>query len=181
MQGGLTFAPDIEHLERAADDAKYGRVSRAPWWQATLPTSVDPGRAPQGKHVLEVAVQYAPYRLAEGEWDPVRAEALADQVQTQLGEAVEGMDRTIGRRVLSPRDLEAQFGLSEGNPDQGEMTLDQILFLRPVPGWAHSATPVPGLYLCGAAAHPGGGLHGRPGRLAARRVIRDLRSSRSRS
>jgi phytoene dehydrogenase-like protein len=181
MQGGLTFAPDIEYLERAADDAKYGRVSRAPWWQATLPTSVDPGRAPQGMHVLEVAVQYAPYRLAEGEWDEARAEALADQVQTQLGEAVEGMDRTVGRRVLGPRDLESQFGLSEGNPDQGEMTLDQILFLRPIPGWAHSATPVPGLYLCGAAAHPGGGLHGRPGRLAARRVIRDLRNARSRS
>lgn len=180
IQGGLVFAPSIEHLERAADDAKYGRISHAPWWQATLPTSVDPGRAPQGRHVLEVTVQYAPYRLADGEWDEARSELLADQVQKLVGEVIEGVDRTIGRRVLSPRDLEAQFAFSEGNPDQGEMTLDQILFLRPVPGWAHSATPVPGLYLCGAAAHPGGGLHGRPGRLAARRVIHDLRDSRSR-
>lgn len=180
IQAGLTFAPGIEYLERAADDAKYGLVSRAPWWRAVVPTIVDPERAPQGKHVLEATVQYVPYRRGGTKGMGAAAQELADRVQGLLGQAIEGMERTIGRRAFGPHELEAEFGLTEGNPDQGEMTLDQILFLRPVPGWAQSATPIPGLYLCGAAAHPGGGLPGRPGRLAAQRVIRDFRRLRSR-
>jgi phytoene dehydrogenase-like protein len=178
-QGGLLFAPSIEYLERAADDAKYGRVSARPWFQATIASLAIPSLAPQGKHVLEVSVQYAPHRLADGDWDAPTTEALGDKVQSMLTES-RGMVAPLARYVVTPLELEHRFGFPEGNPDQGEMTLDQILFLRPVPGWANSLTPVPGLYLCGAASHPGGGVNGRPGRLAARRVLTDLRRQRSR-
>lgn len=180
LAGGLTLAPTIDHVERTADDAKYGRVSIRPWLAATMPSLSDPQRAPQGKHVLEVSVQAAPYRLAEGEWDAKRADALSDAVQQQLGEFLEGIDRVVARGVITPRDLAEKYGLAEGHPDQGEMTLDQILFQRPVAGWSNARTPIHGLYLCGAAIHPGGGIHGRPGRLAARRVLRDYRLPRSR-
>ncbi|MEX0787557.1 MAG: hypothetical protein WD040_02040, partial [Anaerolineales bacterium] len=180
MAGGLTLAPTLDHVERTADDAKYGRVSLRPWLAVSLPSLSDPQRAPQGKHVLEVSVQAAPYRLAEGEWDAKRADALADAVQRQLGECLEGMDRVVARGVVTPRDLAETYGLAEGHPDQGEMTLDQILFQRPVAGWSNARTPIRGLYLCGASIHPGGGIHGRPGRLSARRVLRDFRLPRSR-
>jgi phytoene dehydrogenase-like protein len=180
LAGGLTLAPTIDHVERTADDAKYGRISTRPWLAASLPTLTDPQRAPPGKHVLEVSVQAAPYHLAEGEWDAKRADALADAVQRELGECLEGMDRVVARGVITPRDLSETYGLAEGHPDQGEMTLDQILFQRPVPGWSNARTPIRDLYLCGAAIHPGGGIHGRPGRLAARRVLRDDRLPRSR-
>ncbi|HXF95525.1 MAG TPA: NAD(P)/FAD-dependent oxidoreductase, partial [Gemmatimonadales bacterium] len=165
----LCLAPGLEYLERAYDAAKYGRVSERPWIEARAA-----GRDPAGRHRVMVHVQYAPYRLRDGGWDQARREALGDLAVGLLGErAPELPPRIVGREVSTPADLEARYGLTEGSWDHGELGLDQILFMRPVPGWAHYRTPVRGLYLCGAGAHPGGGILGGPGRLAAQTALRE--------
>jgi phytoene dehydrogenase-like protein len=153
----LCVSPSLEYLERAYDAAKYGRVSERPWIEA---------RAAGRRVVLHV--QYAPYQLRGGTWDAAHREALGDVAVRTLAEAVPGLERGItAREVLAPPDLEARLGVTEGHAYHGEMTLDQVLFMRPVPGWAHYRTPVPGLYLCGSGAHPGGGIAGGAGRLGA--------------
>ncbi|MGH7699507.1 MAG: phytoene desaturase family protein, partial [Gemmatimonadales bacterium] len=167
----LCVAPSLDDVERAADAAKYGRVSERPWLEARA-AGVDAA----GRHRVGVHVQYAPYELQDGEWDAARRDALGDVAVGLLAEHVPGFGATVlAREVLTPRDLEARYGAAEGNLDHGELTLDQILFMRPVPGWAHYRTPVRGLYLCGAGAHPGGGIAGGAGLLAARAVVRDRR------
>lgn len=169
----LRIAPSLEYIERAYDDAKYGGVSKAPIADIFIPTAVDPSLAPAGMHVLSATVQYAPYALRAGDWTNER-DALAERVIALLEEHMPGLEnRIIGRTVLSPQDLEARFGMTEGHIHHGEMTLDQTLVLRPVAGWAQYRTPIEGLYLCGAGAHPGGGITGAPGYNAAREILKD--------
>ncbi len=165
--------PSLEYIERAYDDAKYGKPSTDPFLDVTVPTVVDPDLAPPGKHVMSVLVQYAPYALRRGGWD-TQGEKLAERATAILEEHMPGLERLIVRRqVLTPVDLEDRFGLTEGHIYHGEMTLDQFLVLRPVPGWSRYRTPVEGLYLCGSGSHPGGGITGAPGYNAAREILKD--------
>jgi len=165
--------PSLEYIERAYDDAKYGQASGKPVLDVFVPTVVDPDLAPPGMHVMSTQVQYTPYALRRGGWDTER-EKLADRVVTILADHIPGFERLVlGRQILTPLDLEARFGLTEGHIYHGEMTLDQSLFLRPVPGWSRYRTPIDGLYLCGSGAHPGGGITGAPGWNAAREILKD--------
>jgi phytoene dehydrogenase-like protein len=169
----IRVAPSLEYLERAYDDAKYGQMSKAPFVDIYLPSAADPHLAPAGMHVLSAVVQYAPYELRSGDWTTDR-DVLAERVLGILEEYIPGLEnRIIGRTVLTPMDLESRFGMTEGHIYHGEMTLDQLLVLRPVPGWAQYRTPIEGLYLCGSGAHPGGGITGTPGRNAARAILSD--------
>jgi phytoene dehydrogenase-like protein len=176
LRGAISISPSIDYMERAYDDAKYGRFSRRPYMDVVIPSLTDPRVAPPGKHVMSCFVQYAPYHLKEGTWDDQR-EAFGDTVIDTLAEYAPNMrDIVLHRQVVTPLDLEREWGLSEGNIFQGELTLEQLFFLRPAPGWAQYKTPVKGLYMCGSATHPGGGIMGAPGRNAARRILAAGRS-----
>ncbi len=169
LRGAISISPDTHTLERAYDDAKYGRFSRVPYLDVCIPSLLDPGMAPPGKHVMSIFVQYAPYRLAEGapDWDAQR-DAFGDTVIRTLAEYAPNLPEIIlERQVLTPLDIERRTGLSEGNIFQGELALEQLFFLRPAAGWAQFKTPVRDLYLCGSGAHPGGGVMGAPGKLGA--------------
>ncbi|HEX7251463.1 MAG TPA: NAD(P)/FAD-dependent oxidoreductase, partial [Thermoanaerobaculia bacterium] len=173
LRGAISISPSVEYMERAYDDAKYGRFSRHPYIDIVIPSLTDPSVAPPGKHVLSCFVQYAPYHLKNGDWDKER-EAFGDTVVSTLAEFAPNIrDRILHRQVLTPLDIERTFGLSEGNIFQGELTLEQLFFLRPAPGWAQYATPIRNLYMCGSAAHPGGGIMGAPGKNAALKVLHD--------
>jgi phytoene dehydrogenase-like protein len=179
LSGAISISPSLEYLERASDAAKYGTVSGEPYLEAVIPSISDPSMAPPGHHSMSVLVQYAPYHLREGTWDAARREALGDLVVQTLARYAPKLPASIlHRHVLTPLDLEREFGLQEGSIYHGEMTLDRLYFMRPVAGWARYRTPVDGLYLCGAGAHPGGGVTGYPGYNAARRVLADSRGSR---
>ena len=174
LRGAVSISPGVEYMERAYDDAKYGDFSRRPYVDMVIPSLTDPSVAPPGKHVLSCFVQYAPYKLREGSWDEKR-EAFGDAVVETISEYAPNLKSIIRhRQVLTPLDLEREWSLSEGNIFQGELSLEQLFFLRPVPGWARYRTPVSGLYLCGSATHPGGGIMGAPGRLAALEVLKDV-------
>ncbi len=176
LSGVVSIAPNLDYLERAYDDAKHGRASRGLFLEATIPSLHDPSLAPSGKHVMSIAVQYVPYRLREGGWDGRTAGALAERVVATLAEHCPNLKSAVlGQAVFTPLDLEKTFGLGEGNLYGGELTLDQILFMRPVPGYAHYRTPIDGLFMCGDACHPAGALPGLAGRNAAREVLQDLR------
>ena len=167
------ICPSMEYIERAYDEAKYGSVSSQPFLDVYIPSMVDPDLAPSGKHVMSALLQYAPYELRRGAWDKER-ERLGDRVQATLENHLPGLGKlVVGRQVLTPVDLETRFGLTEGHIYHGEMTLDQSFVLRPVPGWSRYRTPVDGLYLCGAGAHPGGGITGAPGLNASRAILKD--------
>ncbi|MFN2488250.1 MAG: phytoene desaturase family protein [Actinomycetota bacterium] len=172
LRGAISFSPSIDHMERAYDDAKYGRFSRRPYIDMIIPTLVDPSMAPPGKHVISCFVQYAPYNLAEGRWDDKQREAFGDAVIDTIAERAPNIrDIILHRQVLTPLDIEERFGLTEGNIFQGELSLEQLFFNRPVPGWARYKTPIDDLWLCGSATHPGGGIMGAPGRIAALEVL----------
>lgn len=174
LGGAITISPSLDHLERAYDDAKHAGVSRKPYLEVRIPSIADSSLAPAGKHVMSIQMQYAPYHLADGGWDDARRDALGDLIIGTLADYAPNLEGSIiARQLLTARDLEERYGLTEGNIDQGELTLDQILFMRPVPGWARYKTPVKGLYLCGASTHPGGGISGMPGRLAAAVVLKE--------
>jgi phytoene dehydrogenase-like protein len=174
--GPFVVSPSLDYLERAWLDAKYGRVSQRPILEIQVPSAMDPTLAPPGRHVMSVLVQYVPYHRRGAAWDAGEGEALGDAVVRALEEYVPNLPAALlHRQVHTPAGLEATFGLREGNIYHGEMTLDQVLFLRPVPGWAWYRTPVEGLYLCGAGTHPGGGVTGAPGYNAARQILRDAR------
>jgi phytoene dehydrogenase-like protein len=174
-RGTIHVCPDQDYIERAYDDAKYGRPSARPVLECTIPSVVDPSVAPPGRHLMSMFVQYAPYALREGTWDEQR-EAFADRCFALLDEYAPNFSRSVlARQVLTPVDLERVFGLTGGNIFQGAMTPNQLFSFRPVPGWAQYRTPVRGLYLCGAAAHPGGGVMGAPGLNAAREILRTRR------
>jgi phytoene dehydrogenase-like protein len=173
LRGAISISPSIDYMERAYDDAKYGRFSRKPYIDIVIPSLTDPSIAPPGKHVMSCFVQYAPYRLKEGTWDDQR-EAFGDTVIDTLAEYAPNLRNIVlHRQVVTPLDLEREWGLSEGNIFQGELTLEQLFFLRPAPGWAQYRTPVRGLYMCGSATHPGGGIMGAPGRNAAMQILAD--------
>jgi len=173
LRGAISVSPSVDYMERAYDQAKYGEFSRRPYIDMVIPTLSDSSIAPPGKHILSCFVQYAPYSLAYGTWDEQR-EAFGDAVVETLAEYAPNIRQIIlHRQVLTPLDLERVFGLSEGNIFHGELTLDQLFFLRPVPGWARYSTPIRNLWMCGSATHPGGGVMGAPGRNAARRILRD--------
>ena len=172
-QHGATMhiCPSIEYVERAWDDAKYGRPSRNPLIEMTCPTIYDPSLAPEGRHIMGIFLQYAPYTLRDASWDDLR-EPYGDRVLEVIAEYAPNMkDIVRERQVLSPLDLERRFGISGGNIFHGEMSLDQMFVLRPVAGWARYKTPVEGLWLCGSGAHPGGGVMGAPGFNAAREML----------
>jgi phytoene dehydrogenase-like protein len=171
--GVMDIAPSLEYLERAWDECKYGWYSSRPYCDIAIPSVHDPTLCPPGYHSCSVFVQYAPYHLRESSWENER-EKLGDVVIDTIAEYAPNIrDAIVHRQVLTPWDLEQRFGLTHGNIFHGEITPDQILFLRPVPGWARYRTPVPGLYLCGAGTHPGGGVMGACGRNAAREALRD--------
>jgi phytoene dehydrogenase-like protein len=174
LRGAISISPSVEYMERAYDDAKYGNFSRRPYIDCVIPSLTDPSLAPPGKHVMSCFVQYAPYKLAPGlHWDTER-EKFGDTVINTLAEHAPNIkDIILHRQIVTPLDLEREWGLSEGNIFQGELSLEQLFFLRPVPGWAQFRTPVKNLYICGSAAHPGGGIMGAPGRLAAVEVLKD--------
>ena len=173
LRGAISISPSIDYMERAYDEAKYGWFSRRPYIDVVIPTLTDPSMAPPGKHVMSCFVQYAPYHLKDGNWDDVR-EDFGDTVIDTLAEHAPNIrDLILHRQVLTPLDLERTFGLSEGNIFQGELTMEQLFFLRPAPRWAHYRTPIRGLYMCGSAAHPGGGIMGAPGLNAARKILSD--------
>jgi phytoene dehydrogenase-like protein len=174
LRGAISFSPSIDDMEIAYDDAKYGRFSRKPYIDMIIPTLVDPSMAPPGKHVISCFVQYAPYKLAPelGTWDDQR-EAFGDAVIDRIAEFAPNIrDIILFRNVQTPLDIERTTGLSEGNIFQGELSLEQLFFNRPVPGYARFRTPVRDLWLCGSATHPGGGIMGANGRIAALEVLR---------
>lgn len=175
LHGVISVSPSLDYLEHAYDDAKHGGISKGLFLEATIPSLSDPSLAPAGKHVMSVAVQYAPYHLREGKWDGPTKEALADRVVATLSEYAPNLKAAVlGRAVYTPPDLEESFGLAEGHLYGGELTLDQILFMRPVPGFAYYRSPLEGLFMCGDACHPGGGLPGLAGANAAREILKDV-------
>jgi phytoene dehydrogenase-like protein len=179
LRGAISFSPSVDYMERAYDEAKYGRFSRRPYIDMIIPTLVDPSMAPPGKHVMSCFVQYAPYHLSKGSWTEER-DAFGDAVLDTIAERAPNIrDLILHRQVLTPLDIESQFALSEGNIFQGELSLEQLFFNRPVPGWARYRTPADGLWLCGSATHPGGGIMGAPGRIAALEVLKARRKAAS--
>jgi phytoene dehydrogenase-like protein len=173
VMGDIAVAPSIDYLSRAYDEAKYGNFSSRPYLNVVFPSLFDPSMAPPGKHVLSAFVQYAPYHLADGpeSWPSKRA-AFGDTVLDTLEEYSPGIrEKVLHMQVLTPWDLEQEFGLTEGNIFHGELSLDQLLFQRPAPGWARYRTPIRNLWLAASGAHPGGGVMGSPGALAARAML----------
>ena len=172
-RGTIHVCPSLDYMEQAYDDAKAGRFSKRPYVDMIIPTLVDPRMAPPGKHIISCFVQYAPYHLAEGTWDEQR-EAFGDAVIDTIAErAPDIRSRIVGRQVLTPLDIERTMGLTEGNIFQGELSLEQLFLNRPAPGWARFRTPIRDLWLCGSSAHPGGGIMGAPGRIAALELLRE--------
>ena len=173
LRGAISISPSLEYVERAYDDAKYGEFSRRPYMDVVIPSMIDPGMAPPGKHVMSIFVQYAPFQL-NGGWTDARREAFGDAVIDTLSEYAPNLKAAIlHRQVITPADIERVTGLSEGNIFQGELALRQLFFLRPAPAWAKYRTPVRGLYQCGSGTHPGGGIMGGSGRLAALAILKD--------
>ena len=174
-RGAISISPSLAYVERAYDDAKYGEFSRRPYMDIVFPSVIDPGMAPPGKHVMSIFVQYAPYQL-NGGWSDAKREAFGDAVVNTVDEFAPGFKSLIlHRQVLTPADIERITGLTEGNIFAGELALHQLFFLRPAPGWAKFRTPVRGYYQCGSGTHPGGGIMGASGRLAALAVLGDGR------
>jgi phytoene dehydrogenase-like protein len=175
LRGRIVLTGGIDDLERAFDASKYGRVSESPYIELTIPTLVDPTLAPDGGHVMSIVVQWTPYHLREGHWDAMRDD-LGDLVLKRLEEVAPGISGLVReRQIITPLDLERDYGLTEGHPLHAEPGLDQWFAWRPVLGLARYRMPVRGLYLCGSGAHPGGGITGGPGANAARQVLSDLK------
>jgi phytoene dehydrogenase-like protein len=181
LRGAISISPSMDYMERAYDDAKYGHYSRRPYIDMVIPSLTDPTVAPPGKHVLSCFVQYAPYKLAEGTWDDQK-QAFGDNVINTIAEYAPNIrDLIIEGQVLTPLDLEREFGLTQGNIFQGELSLEQLFFLRPVAGWAYYRTPIDNLYMCGSATHPGGGIMGANGRIASQVILKNWKSGGSRA
>src|SRR5271170_6263355 len=173
LRGAISISPSTEYMERAYDQAKYGEFSRRPYIDMVIPSLTDPSVAPPGKHVVSCFVQYAPYKLSKGTWDQQR-DAFGDAVIETISEYAPNLKSIIiGKQIITPLDIERQTGLTEGNIFQGELSLEQLFFLRPVVGWARYRTPICKLYMCGSATHPGGGVMGAPGRLAALEILKE--------
>jgi len=172
LAGRIHIGPEIDYLERAFDDAKYGNFSRAPVLDIAIPTLTDPSLAPPGKHVMSIYVQFAPFKLKSSDWNAQR-DALADTVIKTLAAYAPGLpDLILHRQVITPLDLEQEYGLTGGHIFHGELALDQLFTMRPLLGWARYRTPIDGLYLCGSGTHPGTGLTGLSGLNAAREILK---------
>jgi phytoene dehydrogenase-like protein len=172
----MHVCPSMDYVDRAWEDAKQGRPSTNPMLECTIPTAYDDSIAPPGKHIMCIFAQYAPYTLKDAAWDQAMKERFADRCIDALAEYAPNIRNIIlHRQVISPLDMEREYGLSGGNIFHGEMDLDQLFFMRPVAGWAKYRTPIRNLYLCGSGTHPGGGVMGAPGLNAAREVLRDLK------
>jgi phytoene dehydrogenase-like protein len=179
LAGRIVIAPSIDALERAFDASKYGAVAEVPYLEATIPTILDPSLAPGGRHVLSVVVQWTPYALRDGDWS-IERDHLADVVVKTMERYAPGLGELVtARQVITPVDLERDYGLPGGHVYHAEPGLDQFFVWRPLLGHARYRLGVPGLYLCGSGAHPGGGVTGAPGANAAREILADLRKSRS--
>lgn len=173
LRGPIQIAPSLEYIEQAYDCTKYGEYADRPYLDMLIPSLSDPSLAPDGQHILSITAKFGPYQLAEGSWDE-RKEAFADVAVDTLAEYAPNIkDLILQRAVISPLDLERTYGLPEGNPNHGEMTLDQFMHMRPIPGFARYRTPIGGLYLCSVGTHPGGGVTGIPGHNAAREILND--------
>jgi phytoene dehydrogenase-like protein len=173
-----TIVPSLEFAERCYDIAKFGEIPEELWVDCVIASNADDSLAPAGTHVMTCFVQYVPYKLRHGTWDEHR-ELLGDRVIRKIAEHAPNVANSIiARQVLTPLDLERIYGLTEGNIFHGDLNLEQLFFMRPVPGWSQYRTPIEGLYLCGAGAHPGGGVTGAPGHNAAHQVLRDLKKGR---
>ena len=173
LRGDVAIAPGIDYLETAYDQAKYGDFSSRPYINMVVPSLVDPSVAPPGKHIISCFVQYAPYKIKEGPayW-PKRREAFGDAVVDTLAEYCPKLKESIlFRQVLTPWDMEQEFGLTGGNIFHGELSLEQLLFQRPAAGWSRYKTPVKNLWMCASGTHPGGGIMGAPGELAAKTML----------
>jgi phytoene dehydrogenase-like protein len=171
-RGTIHLCPDQDYIERGYDEAKYGRMSSEPIVECTIPSSVDPTLAPPGKHLMSMFCQYAPYELAGG-WDDAARATFADRCFDVVERYAPGFKASvIDRQILSPVDLEATFNLTGGNIFQGSMSLNKLFVFRPAPGFANYRTPVKNLFLCGSAAHPGGGVMGAAGWNAAREMVK---------
>jgi phytoene dehydrogenase-like protein len=172
----IHICPTLEYMERAFDESKYGRPSARPMLEITIPTAYDPSLAPPGKHLMNIFLQYTPYSLSPevaSSWHVLK-DTYADRVMDIIEEYAPGFKSLVlHRHIVTPLDLEEQFGMTGGNIFHGEMSTDQLYFLRPVPGWAKYRTPIRGLYLCGSGTHPGGGVMGAPGHNAAREMLHD--------
>jgi phytoene dehydrogenase-like protein len=172
-RGAISISPSIDYLERAYDDAKYGDFSKRPYMDVIFPSMIDPGMAPPGQHVMSAFVQYAPYHITGG-WNDAKRDAFGDTVIDTLSEHAPDLKECIlHRQVITPKDIEDTIGLTEGNIFQGELALHQLFFLRPLPEWAKYRTPIRQYYQCGAGTHPGGGIMGASGRLAALEILKD--------
>src|SRR2546422_136105 len=183
LRGAVSISPSVEYMERAYDEAKYGTYSSKPYIDMVIPSLTDPSVAPPGKHILSCFVQYAPFKLKEGPeaWEGKR-EAFGDTVVNTIAQYAPNLKKIIvGRQVLTPLDLDREFGLTEGNIFQGELSLEQLFFLRPIPGWAKYRTPIKNLYMCGSATHPGGGIMGANGRIASQVILKEWKGGSSRS
>jgi phytoene dehydrogenase-like protein len=175
----FTLVPSLAFAERCYDIAKFGDIPEELWVDCVVSSNADDSLAPPGKHILTCFVQYVPYRLREGTWDEKR-ELLGDRVVRKIAEYAPNVPGAIlARQVLTPLDLERTYGLTEGNIFHGDLRLEQLFFMRPVPGWSQYRTPIAGLYLCGAGAHPGGGVTGAPGHNAAHQVLRDWKKRKN--
>jgi phytoene dehydrogenase-like protein len=178
LAGRIHIGPEIDYLERAFDASKYGEFSAQPYLDLTIPSLSDPSLAPPGKHVMSIHVQFAPYRLKEGDWT-TRRDEFTDNAISQLERYAPGLrDLILASQVITPRDLEETYGLSGGHIHHGEQSLDQFFTFRPLIGWAQYRTPLKRLYLCGAGTHPGGGITGIPGANAAREIARDFKAGK---
>jgi phytoene dehydrogenase-like protein len=175
LSGRIHIGPEIDYLERAFDASKYGEFSKVPWLDVTIPTILDPSLAPDGRHVLSAYVQFAPYKLREGNWD-ARRKDLGDTVIKTLSTYAPNLPGFVeGIQVITPKDLETSYGFTGGHIFHGELALDQLFTMRPVLDWARYKTPILGLFLCGSGTHPGNGLTGASGANAAREIIHALR------
>lgn len=174
-RGAISISPSVDYIERAFDDAKYGQVSRHPYIDIIIPSVIDPDMAPVGQHVMSCFVQYVPYDI-EGGWNDARKENFAENVIATIEQYAPNIRRAIiGKQVITPVDIENIAGITGGNIFHGELLLHQLFFLRPAPQWADFRTPLPGYYLAASGAHPGGGVMGAAGRLAALEILKDWR------
>ncbi len=171
LRGAISISPSYDHLERAYDDAKYGNFSQEPYMDIILPSVLDPEMAPPGKHVMSCFVQYAPYDI-KGGWNDQKREAFGDAVVNTIARFAPNIkDIILHRQVLTPADIESTFGLTEGNIFHGELTLQQLFAMRPAVQWADYTTPIRNYYQCGSGTHPGGGITGSPGEMAAKKIL----------
>ncbi len=172
LRGRIRISPSLDYLEKASDAAKYNNISPEPYLEVVIPTLNDPELAPEGRHIMSILMRYAPFYLDEGDWKSKREE-LGDLVVNTLGAYAPNLRESIlDRQILTPLDLQEEYQLTEGSIHHGQMGLDQLLIMRPVPGWSRYKTPIENLYLCGAGTHPGGGVTGLPGYLAAQELMR---------